>query len=750
MTRVPRCLVALAAGLGLLATPAGATSKAVASKLVVSNLVVVSQDIELAVDDVIDIVVQLPAEFDATTLGTDGSTDMRVAAYSAVSADALGSARQAVRETRQSARPGGRVEDFLDLSLDLATTSPAIERIGTDQLKLSVPTESASSTPDALQLPREGLYPIVVDLRIDSVVRAEVITFVHRRADDPATVTPLAVSFLVGQTTPPTVGADGTPTLSEAEADDLAQLAATLEAMDAAPLAVGLPAGATPPRAVRLEPATLTALQASDPALFARLVPLLQRSEILSAPQLPLDLAGTVTAGRSEVYTDWLREGEDSVAALTGVLPVRSLLFADGELSDGAVALARDLNTRAIVMPAELYESTEGQIGGYANIDQLQTIELVEGGTVPAIRLDPELSSRLASIATPTLQDAVDLVAEILAFREDIETRGSAIARGGLLLARPDGGAIDPELTSWLLQLLVQVEGVRLVAPSELSTIMDDQLVDGSPKPLTLPTTTSENPTARFDLVDAVGAEAFAMADLLPSGDPSVAAWSTVLDAMPSTAVSEATAASMVDALRAEFAVYRDGVRSSPFPFTLTGRSADVPVQVENTTDTDLTVRLHLTGAKFRFGDDPVVTIPAQSQLDVTIHVESLSNGKSQVILRFYTPNTDTQIGDDVILTANVRALTGLGQLITGAGLLVLATWWVRHWRVARRRRRTDAVSPRHPSGRALTPATPDAEPATPDAEPATPDAEPVAIEAATSGGGPDPTDDLGTPPDGQ
>ena len=123
-----------------------------------SHLVVVSQDIELAVDDVIDIVVQLPAEFDATTLGTDGSTDMRVAAYSAVSADALGSARQAVRETRQSARPGGRVEDFLDLSLDLATTSPAIERIGTDQLKLSVPTESASSTPDALQLPREGLY----------------------------------------------------------------------------------------------------------------------------------------------------------------------------------------------------------------------------------------------------------------------------------------------------------------------------------------------------------------------------------------------------------------------------------------------------------------------------------------------------------------------------------------------------------------------------------------------------------------
>lgn len=691
---------AVASGPAVVATAERAPAAPPASRLVVSTLTVVSQDIELAADDVLDVVVQLPAEFDATTLGTEGTTDLRIAAYSPVSPDQFGTARRAVRETRQSARPGGRVEDFLDLSLEPAATSPAVTRVGTDQLQLSVPTESAASTPEALQLPREGLYPIVIDLRIDSVVRAEIITFVHRRADDPATVSPLAVAILMGQTTAPTVGESGIPSLSESEAADLEQLAAALEALDAAPAVVGVTSGVTPPRAVRVEPATLAAAQTDAPDLFARLVPLLQRSQVLSAPRLPLDLAGTVTAGRSDVYTAWLREGEDAVSALVGVLPDRSLLFADGELSDGAVALARDLNTRAVVMPAELYESTEGQIGDFANIDQLQTIELLEGGTVPAIRLDPEISSRLASIATPTLQDAIDLVADILAFREDIETRGSAISRGGLLLARSDGGVVDPQLTAWLTQLLLQVEGVRLVAPAELPSIMDDQLVDGSPKALTLPTATSDDPTPRFELVDAVGAEAYAMADMLPAGDPSVGAWNTVLDAMASTALTDATVDTMVADLRERFAVYRGGVRSSPGKFTLTGGTSDVPVRVENTTGTDLTVRLHLSGAKFDFGDDQIVTVPAGSQIDVTVRFTARSNGSSQVILRFFTPNTDTQIGDDVILTANVRALSGLGQLITGAGLLVLATWWVRHWRVTRRRRVTQAVSSRHPSGR--------------------------------------------------
>ena len=38
-------------------------------------------------------------------------------------------------------------------------------------------------------------------------------------------------------------------------------------------------------------------------------------------------------------------------------------------------------------------------------------------------------------------------------------------------------------------------------------------------------------------------------------------------------------------------------------------------------------------------------------------------------------------VGEPIVLTARVNALSGLGQLLTGAALLVLATWWFSHFR---------------------------------------------------------------------
>jgi hypothetical protein len=51
-----------------------------------------------------------------------------------------------------------------------------------------------------------------------------------------------------------------------------------------------------------------------------------------------------------------------------------------------------------------------------------------------------------------------------------------------------------------------------------------------------------------------------------------------------------------------------------------------------------------------------------------------------------------------VPLTASVNALSGVGNLVTGAGLLVLLTWWVRHIRKNRRQRRAAEASLRHPA----------------------------------------------------
>ena len=71
--------------------------------------------------------------------------------------------------------------------------------------------------------------------------------------------------------------------------------------------------------------------------------------------------------------------------------------------------------------------------------------------------------------------------------------------------------------------------------------------------------------------------------------------------------------------------------------------------------------------------------------------------------LEVFTPLGDVHLAPPVPLTASVNALSGLGNLVTGAALLVLLTWWGRHVRTVRRRRRTAAAAERHPVGAAST-----------------------------------------------
>ena len=63
-----------------------------------------------------------------------------------------------------------------------------------------------------------------------------------------------------------------------------------------------------------------------------------------------------------------------------------------------------------------------------------------------------------------------------------------------------------------------------------------------------------------------------------------------------------------------------------------------------------------------------------------------------------FTPLGDVRLGTPIPLTANVRGLSGLGNLVTGAALLVLLSWWFRHLQRNRRRRQSAKASDRHPS----------------------------------------------------
>ncbi|MCU0259756.1 MAG: hypothetical protein MUE78_01935, partial [Ilumatobacteraceae bacterium] len=139
---------------------------------------------------------------------------------------------------------------------------------------------------------------------------------------------------------------------------------------------------------------------------------------------------------------------------------------------------------------------------------------------------------------------------------------------------------------------------------------------------------------------------------------------------------------------------------------------------------TELQVIVRPSGSKLVFPDgDELVTLPPGATTEVVIDVEARARGTIPIAVELLTP-AGAPLAGPVPGTARLNALTGLGPLITGIALLVLASWWYSHFRRRRRDQLADEALPSrdsHPSGgrrrrSAIDDATPAEELVSPDA----------------------------------
>jgi hypothetical protein len=138
-----------------------------------------------------------------------------------------------------------------------------------------------------------------------------------------------------------------------------------------------------------------------------------------------------------------------------------------------------------------------------------------------------------------------------------------------------------------------------------------------------------------------------------------------------------------------------------PFPFTVGGRRATIPLRVTNTSGTPLTVKLHFDSDKLTFPENDIVReLPPNQTSEVQVDIVARSNGVSPMTVIIRTP-FGGQLTDPVVLTARVNNLTGLGRVVTVGLLLVLATWWLTYFQRRRRQqhaRRVAESASRHPA----------------------------------------------------
>jgi hypothetical protein len=537
---------------------------------------------------------------------------------------------------------------------------------------------------------RPGLYPLLVELSVGGEVLAELTTFVHRLPTaDEVPEDPMPVALAVTTTTPVALDDSGRVAVDDTNLRELTDLADLLEG-SAVPIGVRVPPGLL---------AALPDLGGDGAALAERLSQAMQRNDLLSSPIMPLDASQAAAVDQQALYTQWLRDGEDSLSTSMASPTQRTIVLIDTPLSQAGGAMLRDLGARLLVMQGEQFDGLPNTIGGFADTTQLVQIQVTPGVTVDTAIVDRIASRTLERVTTTPELSAIYTVTDLLAARQQVEDLGGDPRRHSITLATPDFSLPSATGFSAFATLLADTPGLTPTTLDDLSVRTDQLLGPEGPIIVDLPATVDGDISGRINLRNELGLRGASTGSMLPDDDARVTEWARLIDVLPSSALTDAQADAIAVDLRGQYdAILSSVVAPEGFSFNLTGTSGTVPVTLRNNADIPLTVRVRLTSSKLVPTDDQTVELPPQSFHEVKITIEARSRGDLPVTLEVLTPLGDVRVTEPVPLTASVNALSGVGNLVTGAGLLVLLTWWVRHIRKNRRQRRAAEASLRHPA----------------------------------------------------
>jgi hypothetical protein len=555
------------------------------------------------------------------------------------------------------------------------------------QYTLSIPLETAEVRPDALSIPRAGLYPVTIAIQRDGRVVSTVLTFLNRlpaAGESESGDGPLSIAVAIGTHSTIHLDAKGVTSLDDASAlDEMTALANTLDALDANKI----------PATVRIQPAVLTGLQQLDPALFARLIASLQRHQILAEPQWPIDPSAAAAAGQESLYTSWLRDGQDRLGGL-GLGPAiisRSTIFVDQPIGTDGATLRRNLGAGLMVMTPDIFDTLPGAIKAYSDYTgELFAATLPNNTTFELAVVDHTISQLLVHpLATPELT-RIYTVANLLALRQKLEISGASVSRHAVLLGTPDLGVPDAALIGSISALIAETPGLVAAPIDDVASRTDRFLVDGEEQPVTLPKIDGELLGQRVFRQAKLNNEIDAVASMLPDDSERPKGWRELADLLPTTAIGDADADALDTAVRAELTEIRNAVQlPAAYTVNLPGKSGTVRVRFVNNSDVPLKIRVQLTSpsGKLVFVNDPEpVLLPPGVPTNIAIPVEARSNGTSGVSLDIFTPN-DVPVGSTVPLRFRVKAL-GVGNVLTFALFGLVLLWWLEHARAARKKRR--------------------------------------------------------------
>jgi hypothetical protein len=559
-------------------------------------------------------------------------------------------------------------------SLDL--TIREVTRRSDGQFELIALSTDIPSGTRRIEFNGSGIYPVRVEILIDNVSQAALLTFVNRY-DPSREVRPMPINVVVALDSPITLQPDGSRLIDQPTRTKIEKLIKLLT-LDSSRMTV------------QISPELIDGLSRSsnpdDQSLLVQLVAALGSAPIVPGPYVQFDPSAANANKQTDQFNSIIEKGITTwQQVLPSIRTISSIWFARKPLDENGLDLLVKAGVRSVVM----MPTSSAALGEFDNAARPYRLESNDVD-ISLHLVDKNYVDQLSTPTKNAFSSATYLAAQILAQRRQIEAEGGTPALRRVVLTSRDGSVINEDLiheTMLILSRVPQQVALRtmtnLPAPRldaykpALSKVNIASFVERATKIADLRKDTEK-------LRSTISPEATIWQD-----------WNERLLVMSSDSMTDAKRDEFISATRDQLKKIRQSVTlQEGTTFTLGSRESTLRLDLQNSSDFAMTVQVQVISSKLRFKNEiATIQIPANGSNELVVDVVALSNGLFPVEVKIFTADGLSQLGKKIEVSARVNALAGLGQVVTGVGLLLLATWWVAHIRRKYRKK----ISKNHP-----------------------------------------------------
>jgi hypothetical protein len=518
---------------------------------------------------------------------------------------------------------------------------------------------------------RQGVHPVEVRV-LDQAgeVVASLVTYTTQLRDTDGLL-PLAVSVVVDIASPPALQPDGSVVMSSATLDRIDERVTVLEDAPKVPLTVA-------PR-----PETVDALPQAGARGFALLDRLNRATDAMAVLARPFTDIDVAAFGEADMVSEVNAQADAGAQVIRDRFdgePIPGVWLVSGTVGDPAARLLNQVGVaHAIVDRAAVADApglTEAQVPE-------EPVRLGDAGP-EAMVSDDVLATRLTG--HEGVLDAQRFVAELAT----VWLKSPGVGRG-VVVRIPADAPLDPEVVVRALKDIGDPAGREALAPVSAADVFGRvPPTDGDARPTASPAphAVTSDLTPLKGRLEGARASVPGIGGVLEDPDLTRSLQHSLLLATGSTTPDDQRNA-YIGRVTTQLSDV-EGLVDLPneFRITLTSRSGSIPLNLTNTSDRQIAIRIDLQSDQLEFPDGDVVyeTLPpGATRLDVRVRV--LASGAFPLDITITTPDGSVEI-EEARYDIRSTAVSGVGVVLSVGAILFLAIWWLRNWRATTRSKR--------------------------------------------------------------